>query len=373
MTHEEFIKKAHDVHGDEYIYDKTFFVKTTSKVCITCRKHGDFWILPHNHLAGHKCVACSNERMSKKFMTSQDDFINECKQALGDRYTYNHVVYRGRKKKVAITCPKHGDFWKFPCEISKKRGCPKCNAEERFKRNKAAFFKFANEHFGDKYDFDKANYVNSQTKIKVVCKKHGSFWIKPNSLTCGIGCRQCWEERRGKSLFSTTDDFKEKAWAKHGDLYDYSLVDYRGKEIPVKIICGRHGLFNQKPSNHLAGNGCPTCSNSKGELRIVNFLKNNNILFQTQKRIKSDNIFYQASFFVVDFYIPRLSLIIEYHGEQHYMPIKHFGGRKKFERQQDRDMALRQYCKENGIRLLEIPYWDYENIETILKQNLKKA
>ena len=81
--------------------------------------------------------------------------------------------------------------------------------------------------------------------------------------------------------------------------------------------------------------------------------------------------FAQRKHFVVDFYIQESNVIIEYNGIQHYEPIGRFGGKESFIQQQERDMALRQYCKEHGIRLIEIPYWDYDNIETILKKELK--
>ena len=64
-------------------------------------------------------------------------------------------------------------------------------------------------------------------------------------------------------------------------------------------------------------------------------------------------------------------MFIEYNGEQHYNVTGYFGGEQKLKDTQARDMALRQYCKEHKIKLIEIPYWDYDNIETILKKELK--
>lgn len=73
---------------------------------------------------------------------------------------------------------------------------------------------------------------------------------------------------------------------------------------------------------------------------------------------------------MVDFYLPSNNIIIEYNGIQHYKQKEYFGGDNALEKQQERDMALRQYCKEHGIKLIEIPYWDYDNIETILNKEL---
>jgi len=73
---------------------------------------------------------------------------------------------------------------------------------------------------------------------------------------------------------------------------------------------------------------------------------------------------------LVDFYLPSNNIIIEYNGIQHYKQKEYFGGDNALEQQQERDMALRQYCKEHNIKLIEIPYWDYDNIETILNKEL---
>ena len=60
--------------------------------------------------------------------------------------------------------------------------------------------------------------------------------------------------------------------------------------------------------------------------------------------------------FILDIYVPSLNLAIEYHGEQHYKPIKRFGGEDKLAKQQARDEYVRTECKEFNILLLE---WHY--------------
>ena len=74
--------------------------------------------------------------------------------------------------------------------------------------------------------------------------------------------------------------------------------------------------------------------------------------------------------FVADFYIASVNLIIEYNGEQHYKAKKEWGGEKQLQWQQARDAALRRYCEEKKIRLLEIPYTDFDRIEEILENEL---
>ena len=62
---------------------------------------------------------------------------------------------------------------------------------------------------------------------------------------------------------SNTEEFIRKAKIKHGDFYDYSKTEYKGKDIPVIIICPEHGEFLQTPHDHLSGNGCPKCAKQR--------------------------------------------------------------------------------------------------------------
>jgi hypothetical protein len=71
-----------------------------------------------------------------------------------------------------------------------------------------------------------------------------------------------------------------------------------------------------------------------------------------------------------DFYLPDHEMIIEYQGQQHYKPVKKFGGIRAFRKQQIKDEIKRNYCENNHISMIEIAYWDYKNIETILEYML---
>jgi hypothetical protein len=61
ITTEEFIKRARQAHGDKYDYSKVNYVKSTTKVCIICPKHGEFWQRPNDHLRGRGCMNCKTE------------------------------------------------------------------------------------------------------------------------------------------------------------------------------------------------------------------------------------------------------------------------------------------------------------------------
>lgn len=125
------------------------------------------------------------------------------------------------------------------------------------------FVEKAKKVHSDKYDYSKVNYINSNTKVEIICKEHGSFWQRPSDHLSGHGCNLCSKEENSKRRTITTSDFIEKAKNIHDNKYDYSKTDYRGDGIKVIIICPIHGEFLQTPNAHLRGQGCPMCSGVK--------------------------------------------------------------------------------------------------------------
>lgn len=164
----------------------------------------------------------------------------------------------------------------------------------------------------------------------------------------------------------TLKEFIEKAKKVHNNKYDYSLVEYKNSTTKIKIICPIHGIFMQSPITHYKS-GCQCCS-SHGEEKILNYLNNKDLKFF--KEYKFDDLFdkRRLSF---DFYLPEYKLLIEYNGIQHYKNVFN-KQRKKFLLQKHHDWLKRKYAKENGYRLLTIPYWEYDNIENIIMEKLDK-
>ena len=155
--------------------------------------------------------------------------------------------------------------------------------------------------------------------------------------------------------------FINKSRKVHGDRYDYSLVDYKKAKSPVVIICNKHGKFNQAPTHHLSGQGCPICKSSKGENEIFKILTEKNIRFEHHLKLENSKLEF-------DFYLSELNIAIEYDGVQHFKPVNHFGGISTFKDQQRRDREKDKYCIDNGIKLIRIPYT--EKVDLFLEMNL---
>lgn len=368
----EFVDKAIQIHGNKYDYSKVNYIKAIQPVEIICSIHGPFLQTPHNHLQGCGCPKCYTDNI----VTNTEQFIKKAGEINGDKYDYSKVEYINTKTKVCIICHKkdsngteHGEFWQRPNDHLQGCGCPKCaikNLGNGLRLSKEDFIKKANSIHNNKYDYSKVKYINTKTKVCIICREkdengieHGEFWMKPENHIVGHqGCPICGRIKANKAESLTTKEFIKRAKTIHKDLYDYSKVNYTNSSIKVEIICPKHGPFWQLPFSHLQGVGCPKCSKSKGEKYVEILLKNNNIQYLDQYK------FEDLPHIIVDFYIPSKNCVIEYNGRQHYMPIEHFGGQLKFEKQQIRDNNLRNYCKINKINLIEIPY-QYDSIEKI--------
>jgi len=165
-----------------------------------------------------------------------------------------------------------------------------------------------------------------------------------------------------------TKDFIIRAKKLHYNRYTYDKVDYVNMHTPITVTCGKHGDFILKASDHIWGmSGCPQCRMSKGELKIKSVLENLGICFIRQKKFSACLFIKELPF---DFYLPDYSMCIEYDGSQHFKAVPYWGGEDKLEETQRNDNIKKRYCKEKGILLLRIPYWDFNNIEEILSKHL---
>lgn len=125
------------------------------------------------------------------------------------------------------------------------------------------FIQEAHEIHGRKYDYSNVNYINRNTKITITCKihEHGDFLQAPQVHLRGMGCPKCGGNHR-----MSNDEIINKFKLIHGNLYDYSNVNYKKTSTKVKIVCKIHGPFLQSPASHLKGSGCPKCGACRGGL-----------------------------------------------------------------------------------------------------------
>jgi len=287
-----------------------------------------------------------------------EEFVAKAKSVHGDKYDYSKTIYiPGKRSKVTIICPIHGEFQQRTDTHLGGAGCRKCGYEEIFKSRTLSneqFIAKARAVHGDKYDYSKSQYIKSYTKVIVICPIHGEFKITPNSHTdFGGECQKCGRFKNARSHSSTKEYFINRANKIHCNRYDYSKVDYLNSETEVTILCPTHGEFRQKPHGHLKGYGCQKCSMSKGELTIKRFLEEKLIDYTPQKTF--DDCRGKKNRLPFDFYLPKYNLCVEYQGEQHFRESLHWSHHKLIDTQRT-DSIKKNYCAENGIGYLAIPY-----------------
>lgn len=132
--------------------------------------------------------------------------------------------------------------------------------KKTYKDDRYSFIWKAIQVHGYKYDYSEVVYVNSRTKVKIICPVHGAFWITPNKHLMKRGCPKCGRVSAREKLSFTTDKIVKIFKLIHGNRYDYSKVRYVNMETKVCIICPEHGEFWQQPIKHILGQGCPKCA-----------------------------------------------------------------------------------------------------------------
>lgn len=206
-------------------------------------------------------------------------------------------------------------------------------------------------------------YKNNKTKIDVSCIKCGHKWSSiPNALLAGKGCAKC-----AGAMKKTQDVFLAEMAKTHPDII--VLGNYKNNRTKVHCKCAFCGFeFDSTPHSMITGgNGCRNCKKSNGEKHIELWLKNTGISYIHEYRFDNCRDVNPLPF---DFYLPDNRTVIEYDGAQHFEPNDFFGGDIAFVKTQNHDKIKNDFCIKNGIKIIRIPYADFNNIEEILAREL---
>lgn len=180
---ERFIEKSTITHNGFYIYTKVKYINNSTKVCIICPIHGEFWQAPKHHMNGCGCPKCKGKNRTT------EELINDFKKVHGERYDYSKVNFIKTSQKVCVGCKIHGYFYVTPNHHLKGVGCSKCGGSCR--SDKEEFTEKANVLYNNIYDYTLVEYVNANTKVCIGCSKHGLFWKTPSKHLNGQGCPKC--------------------------------------------------------------------------------------------------------------------------------------------------------------------------------------
>lgn len=221
-------------------------------------------------------------------------------------------------------------------------------------------------------------YKSSKNKVWIKCqeKDYHIYEVTCNKFYQGRRCPYCDSFASNKvhplDSFGALYPEKAKYRSKRNNKSPYEVAQFSHEKY--WFYCENCGEEFQRYLNNINRRGdslkCHKCTSSKGEQMISNWLIKNNIKFETQKGfyglvgINRGNLSY-------DFYLPNNNLLIEYQGEQHKRFVRGFHITKEgFEKQKEHDKRKREYAKQHNIDLLEIRYWDFNNIEEILQDKI---
>ncbi len=400
--HSKNIKEAHfkervyNMYGEQLDTSLVDYQGNDKDVTLICRDHGLFEIKPRILLVGvskrnhkqppHGCWRCCGipDPKDNPKLTAKEFF-----RRIGIIYRSKNLTFERKQKvslqtKIIAVCIKHGQITHNAKWWLDGKGCDYCNG----KFWPADWIKNAQAVHGDKYQYVGEPPCTMADHIHYICKEHGLQEQRYDvHVSQGCGCPKCANYPNKKSPLQRCNEWIAQCEAKYGKgRFDYSRthLTYINNDSEVEIRCCLHNYwFKTTPDNNLrtANGSCPVCAaefkESRGEAEIRRWLQMHGILeFIQYKPIPNNDPTLPLQYLVADFWLPSYieccDIIIEFHGEQHYEDVDFFykGRIRNFAVQQHRDRYLRKYCKDNDIRLLEIPYWDFDHIDEILTEEL---
>lgn len=193
------------------------------------------------------------------------EYVAACNEKHNYKYSYSKTVYTKSTNKVVVTCPTHGDF-SIEAQIHKtQQGCPKCGWEVCAEKNRMTteqFIEKSRSLFGDRFSYEKTEYLGGKTPLIVTCPVHGDISILPTAhYDCVVGCIDCGEDIRAENYRVKFDEFVSRSRAIHGEKYQYVESSYTEMRGTVSIICPIHGEFVTRAYHHVCnGSACPNCA-----------------------------------------------------------------------------------------------------------------
>lgn len=350
------------------------FINNTTKLAIQCHCGEIFNISLRTFMSSNKreCNKCSQQKTSDKqkhsflyvktyieslgFALHNNTYINNnCNLILSDNEGYFYTATFQRLSKNII-----------PDKFNKSNSYTIQNIKLWLKLNNKPF-----ELLSDTYN-------GTNKKLKMLCLKENCgdiFYCGWSQIYGGQGCSVCTGKQAGLSnCLSTKYPDLASEWhpTKNGKLTPYNITCGSTKQIWWQCNTNPKHEWKSIINNRIKGSGCPHCKQSKGEVLISSILLNKNINNTPQYRFINCKYKNTLPF---DFYLPKYNMCIEYQGLQHYEPVDFAGkgiiwAEKQFILNKKKDTIKQKYCKDNNIKLLEISYWDCENIEEILIKKL---
>lgn len=373
-TPDEVIKQYCEEYGLEFLYTKIDKTKGETMVHYICPKHRDkgelmvpFW---HLRKKKHKCIYCAGHKRNT------DDF----KKIIENILPTVEIIGEYVKADLPIKCRCKIDntVWESsPHSLIQGCGCPACGKIKAANSRRKSQEQFIKEVARVNENIEViGEYKGDKNPVCCRCKIHDEIW---NPIASGLiyknaNCPICTKEKLHRYKLLSDEEFIERVKNINSNITP--LEKYDGYHNKIKFKCNIHNeIYLQSPSETLAGcNGCPHCVITKGEKKMNEILRgfDEKTIFQH----KFDDCKYVDKL-RFDAYSPTYNIAFEYNGIQHYEPVDFAGkgdewAKEHFKLNQERDKAKHGYCSNNNIPLIIVPYWEFDDMEEYLHNQLKQ-
>lgn len=373
----EWLRQEFENRGYTLLSDESEYINQSSKLRYICNKHsdeGEQSISVGHFKNGRGCPHCGKERSAlarKSSVTFEEDAklcelkgFEYVKTELKDDVYYIYFICK-KHRTLGIQKMRRGNM-----NRESVKGCQYCIG-----RNLPHWYvkdvietKFPNLVVLSEFE-------GMNKPLTCYCKTHDVEFTTTAKYVFydGRGCKLCTGERKRESFLLSKEEVESRILSKNPNVEILNLEEYSGCGMHMVLKCKQCGTIWEQPLTSIEQNSCrcPTCQRDIpiGEKVVSNYLMQNHINFIPWYKFDDCKYKRQLSF---DFAIfnddSDLLGLIEYQGQQHYEPIDYFGGQDKFEKQVLNDKIKKDYCKTNNIPLLEIPYWELNNIQILLEQ-----
>lgn len=247
---------------------------------------------------------------------------------------------------------------------------PEVTINQMRRKTNEEFLKEVHGLVGDEYLFLE-NYKTTHVKLKVKHIKCGHIYnVSPANFLSGYRCPKCAREIMAKKQVRPVQDILNHL-SDNGFKFIEFPDGYRNDKSKITVECTNGHISTKSVVAVMHHLGCPKCRSSKGEERIRGILLNLNVKFEEQYRFDDCRYKYPLPFdFAVFDRDDILSFLIEYDGEQHYIPFRTKDGEEKLKEVKRNDDIKSRYCILNNIKLVRIPYWEFDNIENIITDTI---
>lgn len=331
-----------------------------------CLIHDVYWdAYPSRILGGSGCCECMKEKIGFANRKTHEQYVNEVKEI-----NPNIVVlgqYLGVDIPTLHKCLIHDIEWMpRPVTVLNGGGCYECGIEKLREQKIKTNEQYINElKIINPYISPLEPYIGANIPILHKCLIDEYEWyLTPANALFGKGCPKC-----AGNIKKTHSEYVNEIAIINSNIE--VVEEYINAYTPILHRCKIDGCeWRARPSDILGGKGCPQCKQSKGEKIVCLWLDSHNIKYIRQMPFDGCCDIKVLPF---DFYLSELNICIEYDGIQHFEPVDFAGKGKewaesRFEYIQKHDEIKNEYCKNNNIQLLRIPY--FKNIDEELNNFL---